>query len=445
MGVPTRYAFNPGRLQPTVIDHLSIRNYPKTVRRNFLLNWADGALFAFGLSLVSMVTVLPVFVKRLGGSNLLVGLIQVIWILGFNFPQIFVAGHARTLPYKKGFVLKTAIIQRLPWFLLALFSLWIVGSVSDLFALILFFFCFTLSAVAGGLNLPGWFDLIAKITPVRIRGRLFAMRVLFGALLGVFGGWIVKYVLGYFPYPGNFAILFLGAFTIMMVSYIFLILLKETESNPSPDRQKLSHFLRRLPQIVKKEHNFRNFLIADAFLIMALMSNGFYTLQALHRMQLSDDYVGYFTIVFMTSTILWNLIIGSAGDRLGHRLNLLGASVAALVASVLAVVAQSLWLYMLVFGAIALTQSAIQVSRMSIIAELCGEQDRSTHVSLANLVTSPFILVGLLGGWLADSFGYEVVFSISAVSAFTATMIWTFWVKEPRIKATVVINKTKKG
>jgi len=53
-------------------------------------------------------------------------------------------------------------------------------------------------------------------------------------------------------------------------------------------------------------------------------------------------------------------------------------------------------------------------------------------------------LVGLLGGWLADRFGYEVVFSISAVSAFTATMIWTFWVKEPRTKETVAMNKNKK-
>ena len=41
---------------------------PGSVRRNFVLNLLDGAFFAFGMSLVSRSTVLPILVKRIGGA-----------------------------------------------------------------------------------------------------------------------------------------------------------------------------------------------------------------------------------------------------------------------------------------------------------------------------------------------------------------------------------------
>ena len=82
------------------------------VRRNFLLNWMDGAFFAFGMSFVPVMTVLPVFVRQVGGNNITVALVQVIWIIGVNFPQIFIANYTRQLPYKKPFFLKTAALQR---------------------------------------------------------------------------------------------------------------------------------------------------------------------------------------------------------------------------------------------------------------------------------------------------------------------------------------------
>jgi hypothetical protein len=48
------------------------------VRRNFVLNVCDGAFFIFGLSFASRTSVLPLFVKRIGGDNLAVGLIPVL-------------------------------------------------------------------------------------------------------------------------------------------------------------------------------------------------------------------------------------------------------------------------------------------------------------------------------------------------------------------------------
>ncbi|NIW78399.1 MAG: MFS transporter, partial [Calditrichae bacterium] len=92
------------------------------VKRNFLANLFDGAIFSFAMSFVSLGAVLPVFVKRIGGSNLAIGLIPVIWTIGFNVPQIFIANYTNKRLFKKKLQLKMALVQRFPWLLLAVIS-----------------------------------------------------------------------------------------------------------------------------------------------------------------------------------------------------------------------------------------------------------------------------------------------------------------------------------
>ena len=149
-----------------------------------------------------------------------------------------------------------------------------------------------IAAVGGSLNLPSWFDLIAKITPVEIRGRLFAYRSTFGALLGIGGGAIVAYILDSFVYPENFALLFALAFFIMMVSYFCVVGLREEKPQAQITKYSIRDYFHKMSEIIKTDHNFRRFLIADALMIGALMADAFYTVNALEKFSLSDGYAG---------------------------------------------------------------------------------------------------------------------------------------------------------
>ena len=410
--------------------------HKSTVRFNFTCNLFDGALYGFAMSLISMVTVFPVLVKKVGGSNLAVGLIPVIWIIGFNFPQILIANYASRQPYKKPLMLKTAFIQRLPWFVLSFVVFFLLTRVTPTIGLILVFSGFAASAVAGSLNLPGWFDLVAKVTPLDLRGRLFAYRSTLGALMGVGGGAIVSYVLDNFEYPDNFSLLFLLAFLVTMISYIFLLNIREEDSNQSLDGFYRREYLEKLKIIVKKESGFRNFLIADALLISALMADAFYTVNALEKFSLSEGYAGQFTMVMMITMILGNLIFGHLADRIGHKLNLMFAGVFTFSICLIAILAKSVVLYYVVFMGTALTLSLINVSRLAIIAELCVEENRPIYIALTNMITSPFILFGILGGFLADHFGYNIVFLIAGIFALSSSLWWWRKVPEPREKKT---------
>lgn len=402
------------------------------VKRNFYLNVFDGAIFSFAMSFVSLQTVFPVLIKKVSGSDFAIGLIPVIWAAGFNFPQIFIANYVRKIGLKKPLMLKTALGQRLPWFFISILVFFFIEDMHPNIALISILIGLGLAAVGGSLNLPGWFDLISKLTPVQLRGRLFAYRSVVGAVLGVAGGAVVIVVLNSFEYPENFGILFLITFIVMMISYVFLLFIKE--DNPNLPQELFSHsqFYRRLFSILRKERNFRNFLISDSLMMLANMSHAFFAVYAIEKFKLADSYAGTFTIVMMASMIIGSIYFGYIADRYGHKTNLIWASAFTGIACLVATFSPFVELYYFVFVGSALNITLMMVSRLTIVAEICSEDDRPTYIALTNLITAPFVLSGLFGGIIVNVFGFETLFTLAGVFSLL-TLLWlAIKVIEPR-------------
>lgn len=400
---------------------------------NFIMNVLDGAVYALGMSLVSRTTVLPLFVHKLGGGSVAVGLIPVLWWIGFSFPQLLIAGPARRAASKRRLLLQTSLVQRLPWLLLALISAFAVQHVGPSVGLALFLGGFLLAAVAGSINLPVWFDVVAQVTPVRLRGRLFGTRAVLWGLFGILGGWTAAQVLEQVEYPFNFAALLGVAFALTMVSYVFIALLKIPSTAPRPDRPiRMAVVTRSLRAALRKRPNYRKFLVAEALVMTAISVEAFYMVDALETFDLSEGYAGRFTMVAMGAAMFGSLVFGYIADHFGHRINLILAAGFIAFSCVVALVAPTVEIYGLAFAGAALTLGIRSVSQLPIIAELCGEQDRPTYIALANMITSPFVLSGILAGWVANQVGYEAVFVAGGLVALAAVVWLLVMVEEPR-------------
>lgn len=410
-----------------------IERDPVVVRRNFVLNVADGAIFTFGLGFASRSTVLPVFVKNAGGEGIAISLIPVLWILGFNIPQIAIANYASRVSPKKPLLLKTGLMQRLPWLLLAVVAFMWIDALPPSIALPLFLVLFMLAAAGGSLNLPVWFDIVSKITPVRLRGRLFALRTVLGGALGILAGWIVERVLATWAYPDSFGVLFGLCFGAMMVSYIFICLLEEGTRVLPKRTLRYGEYLRSLPRILRTEANFRNFLIGESMLVAATMVEAFFVIDAIESFGLPDSHAGRFTAVMMVSMVVGTLLFGYLADRWGHRLNMVLSAAWMVVAAAAALLAGRVEVYYVVFVAAALTLGLRTISRLPIVAELCGEEDRPTYVALMNVVTAPFVLAGVAAGWIATLHGFDVVFAGALALSLAACAWFGLMVKEPRL------------
>jgi predicted MFS family arabinose efflux permease len=51
---------------------------------------------------------------------------------------------------------------------------------------------------------------------------------------------------------------------------------------------------------------------------------------------------------------------------------------------------------------------------------------------LTNMITAPFILSGILAGFIADRFGYNPVFALAGLFAMASMLWWWQKVPEPR-------------
>ena len=94
---------------------------PKVLQHNILMHIGDGSMFAFALSFISVTTILPVFIQRMGGNAIAIGAVPVLWNLGASLPQLFLGQQKGSEKFVKPAILHYSIIYRSTYFLMAVF------------------------------------------------------------------------------------------------------------------------------------------------------------------------------------------------------------------------------------------------------------------------------------------------------------------------------------
>jgi MFS family permease len=217
-----------------------------------------------------------------------------------------------------------------------------------------------------------------------------------------------------------------------MFSYRYLHALTEPISPPSAAPQSRSSILVDGLAILKRDKNFGNFLLADAFTFMSMSASAFYAVYAIEKFDLTPSFAGTFTVIVMAGMVAGNIVFGYLADSFGHKVNLIFLAAASSMASAVALSAGNILLYGSAFVFMAWTTSVQGISRLSFIAELCSESDRPTYIALANTVTAPTVAVGILFGWIARAYGFGIMFGVAALLGFFAALWLYFHVSDPR-------------
>lgn len=410
-------------------------------RRNFLLNLGEGALFSAAGAFMSPHTVLPVIVATLGGNNIAVGAIGVIVWVGLFLPQIFAARYVEALPWKKPWAIKFGALQRITVLCMAV-SLLLFGQDRPAVALVLFFASYTLCQVMLGITTPGWFDMFAKMTPTRKRGRLVGIRSSLAGAGAFCCGLVLTWLLANLSFPHNFGFALLIAFALQAASVVVQSLLIETEPSPTLPRRPLFPYLRELPAVVRENKAFRNFFLAAMCQILASMPAGFYTVYAMGRFQLSEAAVGTFTLAIVGVQVVSSIGIGFLADRQGNKIVLVLAAAALLCANVLALASPSVGWFLVVYLFLGVNLGTELLARYNIAVEFASLEKRSTYVGLMNTILAPLYLVGLLGGTISELFGYMTVFWIGTGASIAGVLLMLFLVEDPRHTVKAVAAET---
>ncbi len=403
-------------------------------RWNFVVNLWDIVFIMLGIGMISRETVMPVLLSHLTDSKVVIGLIPAIYSLGGSLPQLLIANFSERLRYKKPFVILIGGAGERGGYLLIGLSIWLFAESAPGLALVLFFVFLAYSAFALGIGTPPWYDMIAKVIPTHRRGIWSGLGHGLGALTAIAGASFVGYVLGNFAYPQNFVILFLVGFFFMMVSWGGLALTREPPSTTVKARVSLLTYLRQLPTLLRRDHNYARFLLSRTVAVLGTMASGFYMLYGIEHFQVGGATVGFLTAMLVASQAILGLIWGTVADRKGHKLVLISGAVLLMVAALTAWFATSATWLAVVFFLLGASISAEQTSSLNIILEFCAPEDRPTYIGLTNTLLAPtLVLAPLFGGWLATlTGGFSLLFLAAAFCAGLGALLLLFWVREPR-------------
>ncbi len=405
------------------------RNY----RWNFLVNALDGTSFWFGMSFISSTIILPLYVSHFTNSPLLIGLIPFLSTAGYLLPQLFAANAVERAPRKKFFPVNLGFfLERLPIFLLAPAAYFLATS-QPLLALLSFLAVYAWHTLGAGVIIVGWQDLIAKIIPVEKRGRFFGITNFAGNGAGILGALAVPFVLDKFAFPLGYVISFAVAAVLIFFSWVFLALAREPAVDSSKPPVSELEYLRSLPQVLRTDHNFRMYLLAQIIFSLSSMATGFLAVYTVRTWNLPDAEASSFTVALQIGLALANLFFGFLSDRKGHKLSLEICLTLSVLSLILAILAPNPWWFFPIFFLRGAVNAGTFISGISIVYEFTDAENRATYIGLAN--TIPGVAGGiapLIGGWLAGAISYQAMFILAAVIGVISWVLLRFTVREPR-------------
>lgn len=404
-----------------------------SLKLNYIVNTADGALFALAMGMVPLSTVLIYFISDFVSAKWLIGLLTFLNVLLTFSPQVLVSKKLERLRYNKPFLLFTSLILRVLWLLMGLNVILFAEKMPILF-IILFYFLYSLIGLISAFTGITWLNFIIKIIPKIYWAKFFAVRSSISGIFEAVGSILMGIIVSRFPYPYNYGILFIVVFVISMVSLWALTFSHESETVTIEEKGNEGSYVSKMINVLKFDLNFRNYLITVALIGgFGKMAFAFQTVFAKEKLGIDLQQVSYATFILLASQTIGYLIWGLIADKYGFKVTLELSAAIFFPTIFLTFLMTNLTVFYLSMSLFGLAQSARNVNENNLAVNLCRGENQPLYIGLRNLLMGPaFALSPVFAGLIYDFSGYNILFIISSVSMASGLYILLRFVKEYR-------------
>lgn len=375
-------------------------------RRNYNLLVGDVSAFLIAIAFLDSATVFPVLVERLGGSASLIGAVLTGKQALLFLPPIFVAHHLRGRSRYIPPLVRICVYLRV-WLIVAGGIILREGTTYPTVALVALITSFLLLWLSDGMGLVPWMTFVGRSVPADRRGRLFATTTVVSAVAKFGVGELVKRLLtgNLVAYPGSIALLPTATGVGMMISSLFLALMKETpvDTPPAVETPGLKDYLRQLPGLLKSRPDLARLALVQ--ILAGATGAGMPFLVGFTGR--GEELAGPFLIAQNVGLFLFAPLWGGLTDRKSPKTAILGLLTTALVAP-LAALSGSLPLYFVAYfcyGA-ALDGWSVFTNYLldAIHKDKTSSSQETTYIALMNVAAAPGLLLPLIMGFAAQKF-----------------------------------------
>ena len=256
--------------------------------------------------------------------------------LGYQIPGLFTSNYIESLSNKLAFVKKITPLERIPFYILTVSTLY-AGILHSQISIYIVLFCLVLITFVSGAITPAWLAYIIKVIPPLKLGSYFSMGSGIGGLMGIGASLMATYILKTKPFPDNFKWIFFFASVAITLSWLCTLFGREP-SVPSVQKKRSPwQYFSTLPEIIRQDRNFFFYILMRNFLCLGSMATTFFTVYGIRKLNMPDQYAGIFAICLLASQSFFFFLWGYIGDKFSHKLVICLGAFALTLSSFLAI------------------------------------------------------------------------------------------------------------
>lgn len=409
------------------------------LKRNYAGHYVHGMLGMTGFRLVNTPTFVPAYLHSISGSDFWVGIGTSLQQLGGIVSPIIGAAQIEHRKKILPVSVTLGLLMRAQILGLAISGWFLVGPWALACALL---FLFLLGFFQGPQRVAFQL-LLAKVIPIRLRGRLQAWRNLTGgfiaALLSYFAGsWLVaNHVWG-----NGYATTFFLAFVLTSLGLSALqILMREPEPPTVRERKSLRDRMKDFPALIRDDHGFAWFMLARSLVMGSRIGQPFFFLYATFALGVTADAhpeqfgttLAILSFAYMGADTVSNLVWGYLSDHNGFRSTFVISTALNIAGVGGLLLSNSIETFALSFFVIGAAQSGFQMSTANIVLEYGHPHDVPMRMALSNTAEGVIgSLAPLLGAGLVLAWGYQSSFWATMIAMAAAFVVMVWKVEEPR-------------
>jgi MFS family permease len=402
----------------------------RNFRWNFVFNILYGLFGTTGWRLIFAPTFVPDYMYKLGGSNLIVGLLLSLGGASRFFTPPLIAsmvGHRRHVKRMAVFI---GMLMRSQVLLMALAGFFLPTRAN----ILSFFLFYSLFNMFLGMQNVVYNTVMAKVIPVARRGRFIGLREFLGGVTASLVALVAGNFIATMVFPRSYAATYMLAFVLTFAGLVFFSFTREPATPAALKKIPLLESLRSIPPLVRADRNFANYCLCRAIGSLALMANPFLILYVGNNMDIGGHQLGQLTFCYFIAQTSINLLMGRVADRNGfRRVFIISVIIWTLAMAALLVTPPSYALAVIVFLALGSGVGGFNMSMSNMVLEFGETAELPMRLAVVNSIGELATAIGpLLAGFLADNVSYRAVFSISILCTTAALLVMRFRVVEPR-------------
>ena len=392
--------------------------------RNFSLLFGSGSISMVGLSLVSSVTIMPLFMSHLTGSLILVGAVPAVWGLSFALPQALGPGIYEGKAVKKNYIAWQLLFGSAA---LVAFGGIVVAAAEDHRLIVLLLFFPAVLAFMGSIGLAhtAWIDVIGRVIDERVQSRFLGASHAVGGLIGAAVIVVASRLMGDNAFPNGFGFSMVAAGGLVAVAAILFFLVMERPSILSrPAGLGFVKTIKGIPAVYRGDGAFLRYGASRVVVAWGMSAFAFLAVFAVRELGASDADAVRLTAVLVASQLTGSVGFGALGDRVSARWLPLCGSVIAVIALLFAFFAGSVAGVYLAISAAGLTMSTFMISEVSVILYLSPSARRPTYYATHSLTFGLLtVSAPIAAGALISAAGFNAMFGVAAVVSLAGALL----------------------